>query len=111
MIVNFSHPLTDEQIEQLQDLGISGPVKNIRVQVDQDAPMARQATLIVTQAALPLDAWKNAVVVLPGLAIVAALIIQEIKDMTELDEVRIVRLKPVNLPVGVKFVVAEIISM
>lgn len=82
IILNFTHPLTDEhkaQIELLADVAID-EVRTIAVQIDQDGPLAPQVSAIVEAAHLSSEEWQTRTLLInpPGYAPAAFVLLAEL---------------------------------
>ena len=74
-IVNFSHPLSDQAVEQLGH----PEIENVRVQIDLDAPVAPQIVDIVDAVETPLDGTvAGLAIVLPGMSEATAYLLAEL---------------------------------
>ncbi len=61
LILNFTHPITDEQrtqIETLADTPISD-IRTIPVQINQEQPLDNQITAIVESVGLSSEEWQT----------------------------------------------------
>lgn len=107
-LINFSHPITPEQYQQIDVLGYHvHETSTIRVQVDQNAPLAHQIAACAWQALSVLEQGEEVLVNLPGLSIMAAPIYKILNDHTQ---VRLIRLAPVQSSIGTHYVVYEILT-
>jgi hypothetical protein len=113
IILNFSHPLTSSQLNQIENLAKHKIVKviDIKVQIDQENPLEPQVTEIVNQVNLNATDWQtqNLLVNLPGYAPVVACIIAEIEGRCG-HLPSILKIKPV-LGVTTEYEVSEIINL
>ena len=74
-VVNFSHPLSGQAIEEL---GIP-KIENVRVSFDLNAPVALQVTEIVNGVETPLDGTiAGLAIVLPGMSEATAYLLAEL---------------------------------
>lgn len=74
-IINFSHPLSEAALEQLDN----PEVENVTIQLDIDVPVAAQIRAIVDGVRSPLDGTvPNLAIVLPGMSEATAYIIAEL---------------------------------
>lgn len=94
-IVNFSHPLTEEQLaqiaqaEQLDREDIH--VQQISVQLDQQRPFLPQILALIEHVTFERDD-NRICVVLPGLSAAAVLLVEQLRKLEK--RVIILRLKP-----------------
>jgi hypothetical protein len=82
LILNFTHPLTDEhkaQIESLAGMPID-EVRTIPVQIDQSEPLIPQVTAIVDAALLSSQEWQTRALLInpPGYAPAAFVLLAEL---------------------------------
>lgn len=81
-VVNFTHPLTSEQLEQLK--AITGQeterVIDVKAQFDPERPFADQARELVESVGLSPEEWQTLplLVNLPSLNVIAALVLAEV---------------------------------
>lgn len=97
LMLNYSHPLTPEQCEQLTALiGDDLDVRTIPVQIEQAQPLDVQTVALADAAGLSSVEWQTVphIVNLPGLAIVAATLLAELHGRIG-HFPTIVRLRPV----------------
>ena len=113
-ILNFAHPLTPRQIEQITSLVGSAPdnIQDVRVQFDMEQPFAPQvvdllAGLEVSAADWQTDAW---LIVLPSLNYGAAVLLTELHGRMG-HFPAIVRLRPVTGALVTEYDVAEIVNL
>lgn len=114
ILVNFSHPLSDEQREQIRLLlnARIEDVIHVPVHLDQDAPFADQAVEWVNRVALTSHQWqtKDIIVVLPGYSPGAAVILAEIHGRMG-HFPTILRMKPSHSEAGTTYEPAEAINL
>jgi len=113
-ILNFSHPLTDDQIDQIVDLtGLPlGEVVDVKVQFDHFQLFELQAQKLVESLGKPPRYWQTApiLVVLPGLSVIAALLLAELHGRMGYFPT-ILRLRSIAGSMPPQFEVAEIIGL
>ena len=114
-LINFTHPITDEQKAQIENI-VNEPVHiiDVKTQLDNDIPFGPQATALVDQAVEALggpEAIQTTPIIvnLPGLAAAAAAVLAELHGRMGYFP-PIVRLRPVPGPVR-RFEVAEILDL
>ena len=82
LILNFSHPLTDEQQTQIEALANTSieEVHTIRVQINQEEPLEPQITAIVDSAGLSSEEWQTRPLLInpPGYAPAAFVLLAEL---------------------------------
>lgn len=82
IIVNFSHPLTEAQRSQIEEL--SGHrverIIEVRVQLDLAVPLAPQVAKVIDATGLTPEQWESEAIVVnpPSLSYAAATIISEL---------------------------------
>ena len=113
-VVNFAHPLTETQREQLARLtGMPvGRVIDVPAQVDLALPLAPQATALVDQAGLSAVAWQTLPLVVnpPGLAPLTAALLAELHGRLG-HSPALIRLRPVPGSAPTRYEVAEIMNL
>ncbi len=114
LILNFSHPLTDEQKQQIETLTGEAIAEMIAVpsQMDNDQPFAEQMAAKV--AALPLtpEDWQTRplLIVPPALNFAAAVLLAHLHGLMGYFP-PIVRTRPVPDALPPRFEVAEILNL
>lgn len=113
-LINFSHPITEEQKTQIE-AAIGQPVQHILhvpAQFDHNAPFDQQAVALVDSVGLWKSEWQTTpiIVSLPSLAVIAAATLAELHGRMGYFPA-ILRLRPVPNSVPPKFEVAEIINL
>jgi hypothetical protein len=80
IVVNFAHPLSEVAQQQLRDQLGEIRIETVRVQLDMSAPLAPQVEALVAEARLTSEEWATSpiLVVLPGLAVAASLVLTAI---------------------------------
>jgi len=81
IIVNFGHPITDAQKQQLRALlQQEVEVRDVPFHVNMNEPLPPQVRQVVTQVGLTPAEWqtKEFVIVLPGLSVGTGIVISEI---------------------------------
>src|SRR5258706_12122118 len=82
LILNFTHPLTPEQREQIEALAHVSieEVRTIPVQIDQDGPLEPQITAIVDAVSLSSEEWQTRSLLInpPGYAPAAFVLLAEL---------------------------------
>jgi hypothetical protein len=113
-IVNFSHPLTSLQLEQIEDVSGQKIERLIEVdtQFDNESSFIKQACALVNSADLSPEKWQteSLLINLPGWHIITALILAEIHGRIGYFPA-VLRLRPVSNSVSRRFEVAEIINL
>jgi hypothetical protein len=113
-ILNFSHPLTDTQVAQLETLAQLkvASMREVRVQFEVSKDFVPQVVETVDSLDIPPDQWQKEVwlIVLPSLNFIAAILLAELHGRMGRFPT-IVRLRPVADMVVSTFEVAEIINL
>lgn len=114
IVVNFAHPLRDEQLARIGELcqGAVTRVVAVATQFDHTRGYAAQASELVDAAGLTAEAWQTErlVVVPPAMAAIACLIVAEMHGRAGYF-VPIVRLSPRPNAVPPVFDVAEVLDL
>ena len=114
IVLNFSHPLTDAQREQIEAL--SGmPIERVitvQTQFDEQQPFALQLIDLMAQIDLEYRQWQNEqiVVVLPSLNFIAALVLAELHGRMGYFP-SIVRMRAIANSLPRRFEVAELLNL
>ncbi len=113
-LLNLSHPLTAQQLEQIQALA-GQPVRAIieaRVQFDLNEPFTAQAVRLLDDLGIAPQSWQGEpwLVLLPSLNYIAAVVLAELHGRMG-HFPAIVRLRPVPNAVVTEFEVAELINL
>ena len=113
LILNFTHPLTDEhkaQIEALAGTTID-EVRTIPVQIDQSKPLIPQVSTIVDAAQLSSQEWQTRALLVnpPGYAPAAFVLLAELHGRIG-HFPSLIRLRPKSGPVTA-YEVAELLNL
>ena len=113
-IVNFSHPLTAQQLAQIEaQLGekVDG-VRHIRVQFDVSQPFVPQVIALVDSLGITAEQWQSEawLIVPPSLNFITAILLAELHGRSGRFPT-IVRLRPIANALVSAFEVAEIINL
>jgi hypothetical protein len=113
LILNFTHPLTDEnkaRIEALAELPID-EIRTIPVQIDQARPLESQIVAIVEAARLSSEEWQTRSLLInpPGYAPAAFVLLAELHGRIG-HFPSLIRLSPKPGPVT-SFEVAELLNL
>lgn len=114
LILNYSHPLTDDQQTQLEHL-IEQPINEVRqipVQFDQQADFASQVESLIEAAHLSPTEWQTQplLVVPPALNFIAIALLAELHGLMGYFP-DCVRLRPVGQARPPRFEVAEVLNL
>ena len=114
IVINFSHPLTAEQLEAAAQLtgAEAERVLEVKTQFDPEQPFAEQARALVEGVGLSPQEWQTTPLLLnlPSLNVIAALVVAELHGRCGYFPA-IVRLKPVSGSTPPRFEVAEIVNL
>jgi hypothetical protein len=114
IILNFSHPLTVEQLQAIeQQTGQSvGRVLDVPTQFDHDQPFAAQVTALVDGLGLSPAQWQQEPILVnpPALNAIAVTLLAELHGRMGYFP-SVVRLRPVDGVTPPRFEVAEIINL
>src|SRR5205807_1739633 len=113
LILNFTHPLTNEQhaqIEALADTDIE-EIRTIRVQINQEEPLAPQISAIVDATELSSQEWQTRPLLInpPGYAPAAFVLLAELHGRIG-HFPTLIRLRPKPCPVTA-YEVAELLNL
>ena len=114
IVINFSHPLTDEQLEKarlLLNCRIEEVIQ-VPVQLDHERPFDPQIDEMVDKAGLTSHQWQTRPILvnLPGYAPAAAVLLAELHGRMG-HFPTIIRLRPVSVEGTTTYEVAEIIDL
>ncbi len=113
LILNFTHPLTDEhkaQIEALAGTTID-EIRTIRVQIDQDEPLGPQIAAIVDASGITSEEWQMRPLLInpPGYAPAAFVLLAELHGRIG-HFPALIRIRPRSGPVTA-YEVAELLNL
>jgi hypothetical protein len=114
ILLNFSHPLTEAQVAQVEALTqekITG-VERVFTQFDNDAPFMPQLHNLMANLSLSPDEWQelSILVNLPSYNFVAALLLAELHGRMGYFP-PIIRLRPVKGALPPRYEVAEVLNL
>ncbi len=115
LILNFTHPFTPKQREQIQTLAAPIPIEEIRtipVQIDQTEPLEPQITAIVDTIGLSSEEWQTRALLInpPGYAPAAFVLLAEIHGRIG-HFPSLIRLRPVAGSTPTRYEVAELLNL
>lgn len=114
LILNYSHPLTPDQLSQLEALtgAAIAEVREIPAQLDLEAPFAPQAVALADAAQLTPEQWQTTPLLLvpPALNFAAVALLAELHGRMGYFP-PVVRLRPVAGALPPRYEVAEIINL
>jgi hypothetical protein len=113
LLLNFSHPLTPEQVAQVEALaGAAVEVRALAAYLDQARPLAEQAAALADAVGLSPDEWQTRpiLVVPPSLNVLALGLLAELHGRCGYF-LPVVRLRPVEGSTPPRFEVAEIVNL
>lgn len=114
LILNYSHPLTPDQLSQLEALtgAAIAEVREITAQLDLEAPFAPQAVALADAAQLTPEQWQTTPLLLvpPALNFAAVALLAELHGRMGYFP-PVVRLRPVAGALPPRYEVAEIINL
>lgn len=112
-ILNFTHPLTDEQRTQIESLANTAieDIRTIFVQIDQEEPLEAQITAIVDAVGLTSEEWQTRPLLInpPGYAPAAFVLLAELHGRIG-HFPSLIRLRPKPGPVT-RYEVAELLNL
>src|SRR5437868_12544133 len=113
LILNFTHPLTDEHKSQIEALAglLVDEIRIIPVQIDQDEPLEAQIVAIVDAARLSSEEWQTRSLLInpPGYAPAAFILLAELHGRIG-HFPSLIRLRPKPGPVT-SYEVAELLNL
>ena len=114
LMLNFAHPLTPEQLRQIQQLTgqVVERVVNVQTHFRTDKPFVEQARALVESVGLSPQDWQTTPLLanLPSLNVIAALVLAELHGRCGYFP-PVIRLAPVANAVPPQFQVAEIVNL
>lgn len=113
LLLNYTHPLTSEQLTHLAALlGTSPDERRIATQIDRARPLAAIASELADQAALHPDEWQASEFIVnpPALAPVALALIAEIHGRCG-HFPAVLNIRPVIGAIPTRYELAEIVNL
>ncbi len=114
IVLNFSHPLTEEQLAQIEALTGQKVERVIEVptQLDPEAPFAPQVMELVEKVGLSPKEWQTLPILInpPSLNAIAVILLAELHGRMGYFPT-IIRLRPVPNAIPPRFEVAELINL
>jgi hypothetical protein len=114
LIVNFAHPLTEQQLESVRALvkePIAG-VKSVACQFDPERPFVDQTRALLDEVGLSAEEWQTTALLLnlPSLAPIVAVVLAEVHGRTGFWP-PVLRMRPVAGVAPPRFEVAEVVDL
>jgi hypothetical protein len=114
IVLNFSHPLTSEHLQQVEAL-LGRKVERviaIHSQIDPQQPLAPQVTALVEQTGLSPDGWQTLPLLInpPSLNFIAVALLAELHGRCGYFPAHL-RLRPVQGSVPPQYEVAEVLNL
>ncbi len=114
LILNFTHPLTNEQRAQIEALANTSieEVRTIPVQINQEEPLEPQITAIVDAVGLSSEEWQTRPFLInpPGYAPAAFVLLAELHGRIG-HFPSLIRLRPVADSIPTAYEIAELINL
>jgi len=114
IVLNFSHPLTEEQCREIEEITGNAVelVKDISVSFDHNRPFADQTSHLADLCGLTPTQWQSEPIILipPSLNFITAVLLAELHGRMGFFP-PIVRLRPVQGSTPPRFEVAEVIEL
>ena len=114
ILINFSHPIPDDQLERIQALTGQAIARAIEVptQFDHDRPFPAQVAALADAAGLTAHQWQTEPLLIlpPALNFVAVALLAELHGRTGYF-VPVVRTRPVEGSLPPRYEVAEVINL
>ncbi|HVB60708.1 MAG TPA: CRISPR-associated protein Csx15 [Ktedonobacteraceae bacterium] len=114
LIINFTHPLTEDQRAQIETLAGSPieDVRNIPVQINQAETLAPQVAALVDAVGLSSEEWQTLPLLInpPGFAPATFVLLAELHGRIG-HFPALVRLRPVADSVPTRYEVAELLNL
>ena len=114
MIINFGHPLTEKNKQQIAEkTGEKGfEIINVKVQLDQEKPFVPQIIALVEEINLTSELWQSGLLLinLPAFHVAAGLLLAELNGrMGHFPPV--MRLRPTTSSLTQEYELAEILNL
>jgi len=114
ILVNFSHPLSKEQIGQVEKITAQTVEKVIEIpsQIDPHQPLEEQVLRMVDRVPLSPEEWQNAPILInpPSLNFTAVLLVADLHGRMGFFPA-FLRLRPVEGAIPPRFEVAEVLNL
>lgn len=113
LLLNYTHPLTAEQHDQLTALlGATPDVRDLPAHIDRSLPLATVAAHLADQAGLSPEAWQTHPLLLnpPALAPVATALVAELHGRCGYF-LPIIHVRPVAGAMPPRYEIAEVVDM
>lgn len=114
ILLNFAHPITSEQLAQIEDLAALAmeQVIDVPVQIDIATPISPQAEALADACGLTTEAWQTADLLVnpPGLASAALALVAEIHGRRG-SFPALVRTRPIGSGAVTRYEVAELVNL
>lgn len=114
ILVNFAHPLTEEQLHQIEVLTGQKVERVIAIdaQIDPQEPLAPQVTAMVDRVGLGAEEWQTLplLIALPSLNYSAGVLLAELHGRMGYFP-SILRLRPIPGAIPPRFEIAEVINL
>lgn len=114
ILVNFSHPLSDEQIHQVEDLAGQKVEKVIEIhsQIDPQKPLEEQVLRMVDRVPLTPAQWQTEPILInpPSLNFTAVLMVADLHGRMGFFPA-FLRLRPVEGAIPPRFEAAEVLNL
>lgn len=113
LLLNYSHPLTESQLDRLATLcGERPELRNLAVQVDRNRPLAEVARELADSAGLSGDDWQTIPLLLnpPALAPIALALVTEIHGRSG-GFPTILNIRPMKDALPTQFELGEVVDL
>lgn len=113
LLLNYSHPLTESQLDQLTELcGERPEARDLAVQVDRNRPLAEVARDLADSAGLSGDDWQTTPLLLnpPALAPIALALVAEIHGRSG-GFPTILNIRPIEDAIPTRFELGEVVDL
>ena len=114
ILLNFSHPLTPDQVKQVEEITGAGvaEVRHVPAQFDHAQPFAPQAVELADGCGLSPEEWQTTplLVVPPALNFIAVTLLAELHGRMGYFP-SIVRMRPVEGSIPPRYEVAEVVDL